>query len=91
MNFLFIDKCKSICQIDKDNSSTGVGTTTMVFAKTAHLAYPIAIVLLEALFSTGFKATTIGIQHNETFLLGIHFGHHNYNCKNDNDFKQMHK
>ena len=52
---------------------------------------PIAIVLLEALFSTGFKITTNGTQHNETSLLGIHFSLHNNNCKNDNEFKQMHK
>jgi hypothetical protein len=51
--FSLLKNAKAIfhnCQIDKDNSSTGVGTTTTTFAKTAHLTYPIAIVLLEAWF-----------------------------------------
>ena len=46
--FSLLKNAKAIfhnCQIDKDNSITGVGTTTTTFAKTAHLAYPIAIVL----------------------------------------------
>ena len=63
--FSLLKNAKAIfhnCQIDKDNSITGVGTTTTTFAKTAHLAYPIAIVLFFFFFFYTLQKRTTSLR-----------------------------
>jgi hypothetical protein len=40
-------------------------------------------------FSQVSRPQSLGFNTKETFMLGIHYRHTNYNCKNDNEFKQI--